>query len=314
MKVTALAGGVGGAKLSNGLSRLLSPESFSIIVNTGDDFEYSGLYICPDLDTVTYTLAGINDPVTGWGIKNDSRNVLSALEKIGHPIWFSLGDRDIATHLERTRLLEQGKSLTEITRIISSLLGVRHAILPMADSPVQTVIETYEYGEIPFQEYFVKYHFQPCVRGIRFEGIEKAEVSEITINTIETSDLIIICPSNPFVSIDPILSIPGLKQKLASKTIVAVSPLIGGKTVKGPAAKLMIERGDQPNSITVAKHYHSLIQGFVLDHRDHAEAEQIRHCGIIPLETGILMSDSVDQMRLAHEVLDFGTYLLTKDH
>ena len=314
MKVTALAGGVGGARLASGLARLLTPDDFAVVVNTGDDFIYSGLLVCPDLDTVTYTLAGINDPSNGWGIKNDTRQVLNALEQIGHPIWFSLGDRDIATHIERTRLIQLGYSLTETTEFISKKLNVENAILPMTDSVVRTMIETEEYGVIAFQEYFVRHHFQPAVRNIFFDGFENAILSDELQFKIVSSDLIVICPSNPFVSIDPILSIPGIRDLLKEKVLIAVSPLIGGKTVKGPAGKMMIEMGFTPSSLNIAKHYGDLLSGIVIDHLDHDDAELIRRCGIIPLETEILMPNNATQTRLAKEVLEFGNHLINKDH
>ena len=314
MKVTALAGGVGGARLASGLARLLTPDDFAVVVNTGDDFIYSGLLVCPDLDTVTYTLAGINDPSNGWGIKNDTRQVLNALEQIGHPIWFSLGDRDIATHIERTRLIALGYSLTETTEFISKKLNVENAILPMTDSVVRTMIETEEYGVIAFQEYFVRHHFQPAVRNIFFDGFENAILSDELQSKIVSSDLIVMCPSNPFVSIDPILSIPGIRDLLKEKVLIAVSPLIGGKTVKGPAGKMMIEMGFTPSSLNIAKHYGDLLSGIVIDHLDHDDAELIRRCGIIPLETEILMPNNATQTRLAKEVLEFGNHLINKDH
>jgi len=314
MKVTALAGGVGGARLASGLARLLTPVDFAVVVNTGDDFIYSGLLVCPDLDTVAYTLAGINDPSNGWGIKNDTRQVLNALEQLGHPIWFSLGDRDIATHIERTRLIALGHSLTETTEFISKKLNVENAILPMTDSVVRTMIETEEYGVIAFQEYFVRHHFQPAVRNIFFDGFENAILSDELQSKIVLSDLIVICPSNPFVSIDPILSIPGMLDLLKDKVLIAVSPLIGGKTVKGPAGKMMIEMGFTPSSLNIAKHYGDLLSGIVIDHLDHDDAELIRRCGIIPLETEILMPNNATQTRLAKEVLEFGNHLINKDH
>lgn len=314
MKVTALAGGVGGARLANGLACLLPSEDLAIIVNTGDDFEYSGLLICPDLDTVTYTLAGINDPVNGWGIMGDTHQVLTGLEQLGHPIWFSLGDRDLATHIERTRLISLGYSLTEATALISKKLKVEHPIIPMTDSVVRTMIETEEFGVIGFQEYFVERHFQPVLKKISFEGIENAVLSSEINNLIRESDLIVICPSNPFVSIDPILSIPGMRELLKGKIIVAVSPLIGGKTIKGPAGKMMTELGFTPSALNIARYYGDLLAGIVIDSVDHDDAEHIRRCGIIPLETDIKMPDNASQTRLAKEVLDFGNHLIFKDH
>jgi LPPG:FO 2-phospho-L-lactate transferase len=310
MKITALAGGVGGARLANGLAKLLEPVDFSVIVNTGDDFYYTGLYICPDLDTVTYTLAGINDPVNGWGIAGESWHVFSALEQIGHPIWFRLGDRDLATHIERTRLLQSGLSLSDVTAAISQRLGVRQAILPMTDSPVRTLVETVELGVLSFQEYFVRHKFQPTVRSIQFSGIGEATIPSSVTTTLEASDLIVICPSNPFVSIDPILSIQGMRDLVIQKPVIAVCPLIGGKTIKGPAAKIMVEMNLEPSACNIAKYYGDLINGFVLDHKDREDAEPIRQCGIISLETDILMTNVEGQTRLAREVIEFGKTFL----
>ena len=232
MKVVALAGGVGGAKLANGLAQILEPDDLTIIVNTGDDFIYSGLYICPDLDTVTYTLAGINDPINGWGLRNESWNVLNTLELLGHPIWFKLGDRDLAMHIERTRLLQSGISLTEVVHSLSRKLGVRPLILPMADSQVQTMIDTYEFGLLTFQEYFVKHRFQPTVKSIEFVGIKDTLIPDPVHKALESTDLVIFCPSNPFVSIQPILTVPGIRDLVSQKPVIAVSPLIRGKTLK----------------------------------------------------------------------------------
>lgn len=310
MKITALAGGVGGARLANGLAKFLEPGDLSVIVNTGDDFQYSGLYICPDLDTVTYTLAGINDPVNGWGISGESWQVLTALEQIGHPVWFRLGDRDLATHIERTRLLQSGVTLSEVTATISHRLGVRQTILPMTDSPVRTLVETAEKGVLSFQEYFVRHKYQPIVRSIHFDGIEQAAIPPAVGSTLESTDLIVICPSNPFVSINPILSVTGIRELVKQKTVVAVSPLIGGKTIKGPAAKLMQEMHLEPSSYNIAKHYGELLDGFVMDHKDKEDAELIRQCGIISFETDILMTGVEGQTRLAREVIEFGKTLL----
>lgn len=313
MKVIAFAGGVGGAKLANGLAQLLKPEEFSIIVNTGDDFVYSGLYISPDLDTVTYTLAGINDPKNGWGIAGDSYFVLDSLYKIGHPVWFTLGDRDIATHIERTRLISSGLSLSKATQILSKRLGVEHQIIPMTDQPVRTLVNTEENGTLAFQEYFVRHQFKPVIKQIIFSGIDEAYLTESGRKNLQEADLVVFCPSNPFVSIDPILAIPGVREMLHHKTVIAVSPLIGGKTIKGPAAKMMNELGFQPNSVTIASHYKDLIQGILIDSRDAEEEEAIRQCGIISLVTNILIPDVIAQKRLAQEVLKFGENLLLRN-
>jgi LPPG:FO 2-phospho-L-lactate transferase len=310
MKIVALAGGVGGARLANGLVKLVDPDNISIIVNTGDDFSYAGLYICPDLDTVTYTLAGINDPVNGWGIENETFNVLSSLEALGHPVWFRLGDRDLATHIERTRLLNDGLSLTEVVSRLSHRLNVKHPILPMADTPVHTLVDTVESGVLSFQEYFVKHKCQPNVKSIQFSGSKNARMPEPVANSLQKADLVLFCPSNPFVSIDPILSVPGLRELVKRKPVVAISPLIGGKTIKGPAAKMMREMNIEPSTLNIAKYFGDLLTGFVIDHTDASTADLIRQFGIIPLVTDILMIGVDGQMRLAREVTEFGKTLI----
>jgi LPPG:FO 2-phospho-L-lactate transferase len=310
MIITGLAGGVGGAKLANGLSQLLAADKLCVVVNTADDFEYLGLYICPDIDTVTYNLAGINDPYTGWGLHGDTYAVLDAIEKFGHPKWFKLGDRDFATHIERTMLLRSGQTLSQITLKIAENLGVKHCILPMTNDPVRTEIITENEEKVPFQEYFVRLQSNPVVKRIVFDGIEKSSLPDIVASKLESSDVVIICPSNPFVSIDPILSVPGFSSILKNKTVIAVSPLIGGKTIKGPAAKMMKELGLEPSSLNIAQHYQSLISGIVIDLRDEHEKEAISHCGIIPMVTDIYMPDVDSQVNLAKRVIDFGIDLL----
>lgn len=310
MKIAALAGGVGGAKLANGLSKILPPENLTIIVNTGDDFVHLGLTICPDLDTVTYTLAGINNPVTGWGRENETWEVHSERERNGYPVWFRLGDKDLALHLERTRLVEEGRSLTEITQRLAHSLGVSHAILPMTNSTVSTMVNTREMGKLPFQEYFVKYRFQPQITSIQFDGIQNAEISREVAETLLTCDAVIICPSNPFVSINPILSIPGFKKFIEKKLVVAVSPIIGGSAVKGPAAKMFKELGITPSSANVANFYHDLIRGFVYDKIDQLDEKVISQWGIISLVTDTLMIDAHSQIRLAGEVINFCSNLM----
>ncbi len=271
MKIVALAGGVGGAKLAHGLAQILPPEDLTIIVNTGDDFEHWGLYISPDLDTVCYTLAGLANPETGWGRVNETWQTITNIEKLGGPGWFHLGDQDMATHLERTRRLKDGQSLSQITRDFCKAWGVKHTVLPMSDQPVRTIVETDE-GDLPFQEYFVHRACQPQVRGFRFEGVETARPADGVEQAIQSAEAVIICPSNPWVSIDPILRVlsPILSNKLP---VVAVSPIIGGKTVKGPAAKMYAELGIEPSALAVAKHYHDLLRGFVLDKEDAQLAE-----------------------------------------
>lgn len=304
-KVVALAGGVGGAKLVWGLAQLLRPEELTIIVNTGDDFEHFGLSISPDLDTVCYTLAGLANPVTGWGRSDETWNCLNELKKYDSSNWFSLGDRDIALHLERTRLIRDGKSLTEVTHHLCQKMGIEHPVLPMSDNPVRTIVSTKEYGNLPFQEYFVKLHCQPTMTGCSFLGIENAKFSVQGREAIEAAEIIVICPSNPWVSIDPILGIQNLRQLLSEKLTVAVSPIIGGKTVKGPAAKMYQEMGINPSALSVTNHYKGVIKGIVIDSIDKNLVQPISQCGIIPFATQTIMSDNQARVTLARETILF---------
>lgn len=305
VRITALAGGVGGAKLADGLAQCLKPGELTVIVNTGDDFDHFGLRICPDLDTVCYTLAQMANPETGWGLAGESWRVLSALKALGGPDWFNLGDRDLATHLERTRLLRSGWSLTEVTRQFCEIWGIAGFVLPMSDQPVSTMVQTLEQGELSFQEYFVHQHCEPTVTGFRFAGIESACPAPGVLEALREADAVILCPSNPWVSIGPILALPGVKDILQSKPTVAVSPLIGGKAVKGPAAKMYQELGIVPSAKAVAEHYRDFLRGFALDLSDKSEINEIEQWGIISLVTNILMSTTTDRRRLAEEVLRF---------
>jgi len=297
MKIVALAGGVGGAKLAQGLAQLLAPEDLTIIVNTGDDFEHLGMYISPDLDTVCYTLAGLANPETGWGRVNETWNTIANIEKLGGPNWFRLGDQDIATHLERTRRMKAGQSLSEVTKDFCSAWGIKHTILPMSDSPVRTMVDTDE-GELAFQEYFVYRRCEPRVKGFRFDGVNSAEPAPGAREAIDSAGAIIICPSNPWVSVDPILRVI---QKI-NNPVIAVSPIIGGKTVKGPAAKMYTELGIEPSALAVAEHYGNLLSGFVLDTVDGQLSDRIAAC---TLTTNTLMNNSSDRARLATDVLNF---------
>ena len=300
MKIVALAGGVGGAKMAHGLAEHLSPEELTIIVNTGDDFEHLGLSISPDLDTVCYTLAGLANFETGWGRANETWNTISNIEKLGGPNWFRLGDQDIATHLERTRRLKEGQPLSQITKDFCKVWGIRHTILPMSDTPVRTMVNTDE-GELAFQEYFVHRRCEPKVKGFRFDGIDSAEAAPGAKEAIDKADAVIICPSNPWVSIDPILKV----IKKISKPVVAVSPIIGGKTVKGPAAKMYAELGLEPSALAVAEHYRHLLAGYVLDHVDSELQESVNRLHIKTFVTDTLMNHLTDRARLANDVLHF---------
>lgn len=312
IKVAALAGGVGGAKLADGLSKTLNTGQLSVIVNTGDDFEFFGLHISPDVDTVCYTLAGLANPLTGWGQVDESWEVFQALSRLGGPNWFKLGDHDLALHMERTRLLKSGLSLTRVTQELCDRMGIKDQVLPMTDLPVRTLVKTTDGRKLPFQEYFVKEQCVPEVTGFEFTGIEEAQAGIKVQKTLTEADLIIICPSNPWVSIDPILNLAGIRELLANKIVIAVSPIIGGKTIKGPAAKMFLELGMNPGCFEVANHYRDLLTGFVLDSQDQDEASRVSEIGIIPLVTQTIMRSVDDRIRLANEVLEFGMRLQRK--
>lgn len=305
--IVALAGGVGGAKLAEGLAQILPPENLTVIVNTGDDFVHWGLNISPDLDTVCYTLAGLANPVTGWGRMDESWNVFEQMERLGAEAWFRLGDKDLATHLERTRRLRDGEPLSSITRDLCAHWGIHHMVLPMSDDPVATMVDTLEMGELAFQEYFVHQRCEPTVKGFRFAGIESARPAPGVLEAIEAADAIIICPSNPWVSVDPILKVLNLPSAVHRlRLTVAVSPIIGGKTVKGPAAKMFAELGIEPSALAVARHYGSpLLAGFVLDAADAALAEAVADLTIVPFSTNTIMNLSDNRRQLAQDVLNF---------
>ena len=308
MKVVALAGGVGGARLAHGLARCLPEGDLMVIVNTGDDFEHLGLAICPDLDTVCYTLAEIASPVTGWGRADESWKALETIARLGGPDWFRLGDRDLGWHLERTRRLQSGQPLSQVTRDFCQALGVAVDITPMSDDKVRTWVYT-DVGELPFQEYFVRRRCEPRVQGFRFEGAEHSRPAPGIMEALGQADCVIICPSNPWVSVAPILAVPGLRAAAAEQRVVAVSPLIGGQAVKGPAAKMYTELGIDPSALAVARHYGDLLVGFVLDHVDAAQAPDVNALGVQTLVTDALMRDEADRQRLAQEVLDFAQTL-----
>jgi LPPG:FO 2-phospho-L-lactate transferase len=303
MKVVVLVGGVGGAKLAYGLAQILPPEQLSIIVNTADDFWLYGLRICPDLDTILYTLSGLVDPVNGWGIANDTTNMLQALQRYGEDTWFGLRDQDIATHLLRTQWLHGGERLTEIMQRLATALGVGHRILPMTDAPVATMVDTVELGELEFQAYFVRHRWQPTVKALRLEGIEAAAMTFEVQDALVAADVILIGPSNPWLSIAPILVVPRLRDTLMKRDIprVAISPIIGGEAVKGPAAKLMGELGYKVSAQAVAQYYGEVINGFVYDERDaHLTMPLAR---ITTLNS--IMTTNADRIFLANSVMNW---------
>jgi len=310
LHVVALAGGVGGAKLAAGLQAVLPPGALSVIVNTGDDFEHWGLTICPDLDTVLYNLAGVNNPETGWGRADESFAVLHAMGLLGGEDWFRLGDRDLAVHLRRAEWLRQGLSMTEITDRLRRSFGIRSTILPMSDAPVRTLVHTDE-GDLPFQHYFVGRRCEPCVIDISFVGAAESELPDAAYAALTAADVIVFCPSNPYLSLDPILSVDGMRALLRKVRApkVAVAPIVGGKALKGPAAKMMREMGYPVTPVTIAAHYDDVLDGFVLDREDAAAAGHVRMPALV---TDTIMSDLESKARLAEAVLDFAAPLIPR--
>ena len=311
MRVVALSGGIGGAKLALGLYHTLPADSLLVVCNTGDDFEHLGLSISPDLDTVLYTLAGIANPETGWGRANETWTFMQALEELGGETWFRLGDADLATHVERTRRLAAGESLSAISDDFCARLAVHARVIPMCDRAVRTMVQTEE-GVLPFQRYFVERRCQPKVTGFDFQGAATARPAAAFLEALAGDNLeaVVICPSNPFISVDPILAVPDVRAALTAcrAPVVAVSPVIGGRAVKGPTAKMMTELGVPTSARAVAEHYRGLLDGFVLDEADAAEAETIQ----VPcVARRILMTDEADKRTLAAEVLAFAASIAT---
>lgn len=311
-KTLALAGGVGGAKLAAGLQVALSPENLTVVVNTADDFRRWGLHISPDLDTVMYTLAGIANPQTGWGLQGETFNALDMLARYGEDAWFKLGDKDLATHVLRTARLYNGESLTEITDGLSSALGIRTAVLPMCDEPVATRVHTPD-GTLDFQDYFVRRRQEDEVLGIDLRGIEEARVTGGVSQALAEAEVIVFCPSNPVVSIGPILAVPGMVEALSASSApkVAVSPIVGGRALKGPADRMMDSLGHEVSATGVARMYEGLVDGMVVDRADAAEEDGIAASGMKVLVTDAVMQDEADRERLAREVLEFGAALGT---
>ena len=300
----AIAGGVGGAKLALGLSRILPPDRLTIAVNTGDDESFHGLHVSPDVDTVTYTLAGISNDEMGWGLKDESFRTLGALERLGADTWFRLGDLDLATHIRRTEALRSGKTLTEVTADIASRLGVRHPIVPMSDDPVRTIALTDE-GELAFQDYFVRRHCEPRIAGVRFDGANSAQPSPPFRAALEACDVLLLCPSNPLVSIGPVLAVAGAREAIEQfgGVRIAVSPIVGGQAVKGPAAKMMAELGETVSCVGVARRYVGLCDVFVLDTIDAAHVDTVAALYMRPYVTNTIMQTDADKVRLAEELV-----------
>ena len=302
--VLALAGGVGGAKLALGLSRILPPDHLSIVVNTGDDERFHGLHVSPDLDTMTYTLSGLYNPETGWGINGDTFETLGMLNRLGADTWFNLGSRDFAMHIRRTELLAQGSSLSQVTSQLTAALDIQHPIIPMSDQPVRTVLDTDD-GVLSMQEYFVKRRAEPVVRSIEYVGARDAKPSAGFASALDAASVVVICPSNPFLSVAPILAIPGVRDAIASHTAprIAVSPIVGGAAVRGPAGKIMQELGADVSAVGVAREYRGICDVLVLDSQDAGLADAVRAEGVDAAVMPTIMQTDEDKVQLAERVL-----------
>jgi LPPG:FO 2-phospho-L-lactate transferase len=313
-RYTVLSGGVGGAKLVLGLSQILDGEALTVVANTGDDFVHLELFVSPDLDTLMYTLAGEVNTETGWGRKNETWNFMAALENLNGDTWFRLGDRDLATHVERTRRLAAGQPLTEITSRFCNHLGIATQILPMTDDRVLTRVGTDE-GELDFQHYFVRDRAAPRVKALTYSGADTARPAPGVLNALKDTAIgaIIIAPSNPYLSIDPILAIPAIRNALrsASAPVIAVSPIVGNAAIKGPTAKIMAELGLEVSALSIAHHYRDLLDGFILDTTDRDMAEQVENLGLEVIICNTIMRSLDDKIRLARAALDLAASLAT---
>lgn len=288
-----------------GFSRCLSPDDLVICVNTGDDEIFHGLHISPDLDTMMYTLSGLSNEETGWGVADDTFTALEMLGKFGADVWFNLGDRDFATHILRTQLLAEGKTLSEVTDQLNQGLGVFYGIVPMSDDPVKTVLATDE-GDLPMQQYFVGRRAEPKVSEVRYLGVEAAAPAPGLQDALTKAGMLVLCPSNPYLSLGPILALPGVRQRMRAfpGKKVCVSPIVGGDAVKGPAGKIMAELGKKVSCIEVAKQYQDICDVFVMDNQDRTLAPEIEEMGIIPLVTSIIMNSEEDKIALAKQILN----------
>ncbi len=304
--VLALAGGVGGAKLALGLTRILSPDQLTIVVNTGDDDTFHGLHVSPDLDTMLYTLSGVSNPETGWGLAEETFNALEMLARYGADTWFNLGDRDLATHIRRTQLLGEGATLSQVTTELCDCLGLAHSIAPMSDDSVRTWLET-ESGHLSMQEYFVKFRSEPSVRAVTYRGWEDAEPSAEFDRALAEASRLVLCPSNPLLSTGPILALPGVRERLANRESclrIAVSPIVGGEAVRGPAAKIMRDLGHEATSVGVAKMYADICDIMVIDEQDADLAPAIGGLGLKAVVAPTIMNTEADKVALARIILE----------
>ena len=312
----ALTGGIGGSKLALGLSKLLSADELAFVVNTGDDFEHLGLHISPDIDTLVYTLAGLNNPETGWGRRDESWQFMSALAELGGETWFKLGDKDLALNIERSRLLGRGVSLNDVTAQLAESLGVHHPVLPMSNDPVRTRVHT-EDGPMDFQHYFVRERCEPAVKSFEYSGAASAELNPEIRTRLESRQLagIILCPSNPFISIDPILSVPSLRHALRQcpAPVIALSPIVGGESLKGPLGKFLQEMSISGTACWIAEHYGDFLDGFVIDSADEVLTSEIQALGMATKCTNIVMNSLDDRVQLAAASLEFIASLSQSD-
>ena len=308
--VLALAGGVGGGKFARGLTAVLPPDQLTIVVNTADDFVHLGLQICPDIDSVLYAIADLNDPERGWGLAGETWSFMETLRRLNAPSWFQLGDRDLATHVLRTEALASEQSLSGVTAMLAKRMGIKHTVTPMSDQAIRSIVETDD-GSLSFQDYFVKRQCQPAFRGVSFQGVADAKASASLDDALEKTTAILIAPSNPFVSIDPILSLPDVQGRLrrSQAPVVAVSPIVGGAAIKGPLAKMMQELGLEPSTLEIAKHYGALVNGWIVDDSDRDSVPVLKAMGCRVHVTDTVMRSVEDKVRLAQETLDFALSL-----
>ena len=307
-RVVALAGGVGGAKLALGLQLVVAPGDLSVVVNTGDDQEFHGLLVCPDHDTVLYTLAGLADRERGWGLAGETWAAADQLARLGEPTWFAIGDRDLALHVHRTRRARDGERLTLIALDVAARLGVASRILPMADEPVRTRVRTPD-GWLPFQDWFVRLGNEPAVLEVAIEGAERARMTPEVEGALAAADAIVICPSNPLVSIAPILAVPGIRDAIGDARrrgtrVAAVSPIVGGRALRGPADRMLAALGEEVSALGVARRYVGLADAFVIDLADAALAPDVERLGMRAVVAESVMTDDVSRAALARAVLE----------
>ena len=304
-RILALAGGVGGGKLARGLAAVLPADELTLVVNTADDFVHLGLHICPDIDSVLYALADLNDPERGWGLAGETWSFMAAMERLKGETWFRLGDRDLATHVLRSHELKAGKSLSDVCAIIARRIGIAHRVAPMSDDPVRSIVETDD-GALDFQDWFVRRQCKPAFRGVTFQGAADAWPSEAFRKALDEADAVVLTPSNPFVSIDPILALPGVREALRrpGRPVVAVSPIVGGHAVKGPLAKMLRELGHEPSALSVAQHYGPLVDGWIVDNVDIGLVPAIERLGHQVRVCNTMMHTLDDKRALAQDILE----------